>query len=413
MDDRKFDSIVRAKLENYHHPAMGQSALDALHQQNSAIPPAPWHSRHRTEIIITSGIALLVILYLLGNTILTRTVAHDEQQNNIINAQRTQIEELKKEVSRLQHLQADTVRIVEVRTEQSALIGDLMRRIALLEKSNEELMLQESRSSIVLSQAADEDVSRFNPLSTFPAVTHPIDSAINKEQEVVQNKQSNSSKKALDAKSVRALEKHYSHGVGIKLGPTADIFGSWYSSGEGHLSLSGGILAEFILSPSLGLESGVKYSERYYAIGDEQTLAGSSLPGVDGQFGTLQVAEIDYRLLEVPLNLKYRYPLSLKTHWIAGLGYSSLIYLNEDFEYTYEFDSQSPNPASIVSTVSMDEVKVYAGTINISLGMSHLLKNRKIVETSLFYNHGIGTQGIEKTHAQYFGLRGTYWFTAR
>ena len=38
---------------------------------------------------------------------------------------------------------------------------------------------------------------------------------------------------------------------------------------------------------------------------------------------------------------------------------------------------------------------------------------KKIIEASLFYNHGIGTQGLEKTRAQYFGLRGTYWFTVK
>ena len=172
-------------------------------------------------------------------------------------------------------------------------------------------------------------------------------------------------------------------------------------------------MTEFIVSPSFGLELGIKYSERYYAITDEHILTGSTLPGVDGQLGQLQGAEVDYQLLEIPLNLKYRYPLSLKDHWIAGIGYSSLIFLNEDFEYTYEFDNQTPNPTSIVSTVSTDEAKVYAGTINFSLGISHVLKNKKIIEGSLFYNHGIGTQGVEKTRAQYFGLRGTYWFTVR
>ena len=412
MDDRKFDSIVRKKLEDYHHPVIDQGALAALHRHNDALPQTPWYSRHRTELIITSGIALLVILYLLGDTVLTHTAALDKQRNNTINAQKAQIEELKSEVGRFQLLKIDTVRIIEVRTEQSALIGKLMQRIALLEESNQKLMAFEGRSTYQ-PQTARENLVRFSPLPNFPATSQPIDSAVNNEHEADQNKQSNTSKKSLGAKSIRALEKHYTHGVGIKLGPTADIFGSRYSLGDGHPSLSGGILAEFIVSPSLGLEAGVKYSKRYYAIRDEQILSGSSLPGVDEQFGNLQGAEVDYRMLEVPLNLKYRYPLSLKDHWIASIGYSSLIYLNEEFEYTYEFDNQSPSPASIVSTVRTDELKVYAGTINVSLGMSHQLKNRKIVEASLFYNHGIGTQGIEKTRAQYFGLRGSYWFTVQ
>ena len=411
MDDRKFDSIIRSKLEEYHHPVIDPYALDAFHQQNSAIHQASWSSRHRTELVIVSGIALLVILYFLGYTLLTRSLKLGEQHTNTASDQNAQIEALRKEVSRLQLLRPDTVGIIEVRTQHSKLIDELNERIALLEVSNRQLMAINKRSKVIQSQAGEE--MSFNPSSNFHDAPQAIDITANKEHQPVQNKQSNMPEKSMDVKSIRALEKHYSNGVGIKLGPSADIFSCRYSLGDKHLSLSGGVLTEFIISPSFGLEVGIRNSERYYAITDEYTLTGSTLPGVDGQLGQLQGAEVDYQLLEIPLSLKYRYPLSLKDHWIAGIGYSNLIYLNEDFEYTYEFDNHTPNPASIVSTVSTDEVKAYAGTINFSLGMSHVLKNKKIIEGSLFYNHGLGTQGVEKTHAQYFGIRGSYWFTVR
>jgi hypothetical protein len=411
MDDRKFDRIIRSKLEDYHYPVIDHSALDAFHRQNETIHPASWYSRHRTGLIIASGIALLAILYFLGYTLLTRTLNLSEQQSNAANDQKAQIEALRIEVSRLQHLKPDTVRIIEVRTQHSTLIDDLNARIALLEASNRRLMAINERSNAIQSQAGEE--MSFNPPANIDDTPPPIEITINKEHQPVQNKPSNMPVKSLSAKSIRALEKHYSNGVGIKLGPSADLFSCRYSLGDKHLSLSGGVLAEFVVSPSFGLEVGIKYSERYYAFTDKHILTGSTLPGVEGQLGQLQGAEVDYQLLEIPLNLKYRYPLSVKDHWIAGIGYSSLIYLNQDFEYTYEFDNQTPNPTSIVSTVSTDEVKAYAGTINFSLGMSHVLKNKKIIEGSLFYNHGIGTQGVEKTRAQYFGLRGTYWFTVR
>lgn len=412
MDDSKFDSIIRTKVEDYHHRVMDPSALDAFHQQNETIHQASWYSRHRTELLIALGIALLAILYFLGYTLLTRSLNLSEQQTNAASDQKAQIEALRKEVSRLQLLRPDTVRIIEVRTQHSILIDELNERIALLEASNRQLMAANERSNAIQSQAGKEEMS-INPSSNFQNGPPPIEITASQEHQPVQNKQSKMPEKSLDAKSIRTLEKHYSNGVGIKLGPSTDIFSGRYSLGDKHLSLSGGILTEFVVSPSFGLEVGIKYSERYYAITDEHILTGSTLPGVDGQLGQLQGAEVDYQLLEMPLNLKYRYPLSLKDHLIAGIGYSSLIFLNEDFEYTYEFDNQTPYPTSIVSTVSTNEAKVYAGTINFSLGMSHVLKNKKIIEGSLFYNHGIGTQGVEKTRAQYFGLRGTYWFTVR
>lgn len=411
MDDRKFDSIIRTKLEDYHHPVIDHSALDAFHQQNGEIHSASWYSRHRTELIITSAIALFVILYFLGYTLLTRSLRPGDEQTNTSNDENAQIEVLRKEISRLQLLKPDTIRIIELRTPHSTLIDELNERIALLEASNQQLIAIIGRSNANQSQAREE--MSFDPLSNFQDTSQRMGVTVNKEPQPVQNNPSNIPEKSMGAKSIRALEKHYRKGVGIKVGPTADIFSGRYSLGDKQLSLSGGVMTEFIVSPSFGLDVGIKYSERDYAITDKHILAGSTLPGVDEQLGQLQGAEVDYQLLEIPLSLKYRYPLSFKDNWIAGIGYSSLIYLREEFEYTYEFDNQSPNPTSVISTVLTDKVKVYAGTINFSLGLSHVLNNKKIIEGSLFYNHGIGAQGAEKTRAQYFGVRATYWFTVR
>jgi len=413
MDDNKFDNAIRSKLEGYLYPAVDSTALEALHQQQNAVPGiGSWYSRHRMEIVVGSAIAVILLMYLLGYTYVTHTVRVVEEQNA---KQKVQIAGLENEIKRLRQTKPDTVRITEVRTENDALTSQLLQRIVRLEESNQELLDFKLKSGQIPTPTSGEES---NP-SPLVMIDSPqllaLDSSLNDAtQEIVKKEISDhNSQKALDTKSIRALEKHYIHGVGIKLGPVVDIFGGRYSLGNGNVNLSGGLLADFILSPSLGLETGLKYSARYYAIVDPNNLASTHLPGVDPQVGTLQRAEIDYQLFEIPLTLKYRYPLSIKDHLIGGLGYSCLVYLNQDFEYTYEFDNQSPNPTSIVSTVTTDQIKAYPGTINITLGMSHALKNKKIIETMLFYNHGIGTQGVEKTRAQYFGLRGTYWFTLK
>jgi hypothetical protein len=357
---------------------------------------------------------LFLILYFFGYTLINRTINLTDQQTKTLNEQNAEIAALKKEVSRLQLSSLDTTVIVKYQQQDRSITWELQKRISFLEESNKELMEIIAKSHAIESRSAREEPMHLTASSEFFISPKLIEANDDNEQPVIPNQTvSSTPEKSLSTNSIRALEKHYSHGVGIKIGPTADVFFSRYSLGNGQLSVSGGILGDFIVSPALGLETGVKYSERFYAIDDEYTLSGSTLPGVDEQLGNLQSAEIDYRMLEIPLNLKYRHPLSLKDHWIASIGYSCLVYLNEDFEYTYEFDNPSTNPTSIVSNVSTNEAKVYPGTINLSLGMSHVLKNKKIIEGVLFYNHGIGTQGIEKTRAQYFGLRGTYWFTVK
>jgi hypothetical protein len=201
MDDRKFDSIIRSKLEDYHHPVMDHSALDAFHQQHETIHQASWYSRYRTELIIASGVALLVILYFLGYSLLTRSQDLGEQQTNAASDQKPQIEALRKEVSRLQLLRPDTVRIIEVRTQHSTLIDELNERIVLLEASNRQLMAINERSNAIQSQAGGE--MSLNPSSNFHNTPQPIEITAGKEHQPVQNKPSNVPEKSLDAKSVR------------------------------------------------------------------------------------------------------------------------------------------------------------------------------------------------------------------
>jgi hypothetical protein len=53
------------------------------------------------------------------------------------------------------------------------------------------------------------------------------------------------------------------------------------------------------------------------------------------------------------------------------------------------------------------------GMLNVSLGVSNLLKNKKILETSIFYQYSLGGLGEEKNHVRLLGVRGVYWFTIR
>ena len=414
MDDKKFDNVLRNKLQNYHHPSIHPGALDALHQQNSVKTSDRWHQHHRQELLTGSVIALGIIIFLIGYLLFIRTTRLIEDQEDTINDQRAQINSLQREVSVLQLARPDTIRIIQQHDGQSyALTTQLMRRIAKFEDENLEL-LEANKDRERRLFLSSNYARRFDILTDYSRIELPTREDEQPETyELKKEPKDQSTNKSMSAGTLRAIEEHYRRGVGIKLGPTVDIFGGDYSLGKGHINLSGGVLADFIISPSLGIETGLRYSERYYAVRDDDALSGSNLPGTDSQLGELQGAEVDYRALEIPFHLKYRYPLSLKNHWIAGIGYSCLIYLNQDFEYTYEFDNQSSNPTSIVSTVTSDRLKIYPGTINFSLGMSHVLKNKKIIEASLFYNHGIGTQGLEATRAQYFGVRGTYWFRVR
>jgi hypothetical protein len=215
----------------------------------------------------------------------------------------------------------------------------------------------------------------------------------------------------LSSRKIRELEQHYHKGIGVRVGPTLEFSQGIYSAGKSEPALSAGILTNLVFSPSLSLETGVKYVHRFYEISGEHALSEIALPGVDPSLGTLINADVDSWIMEVPLNLKYRSPLSMKIHWLAGIGYSSLLYTKQIFEYDYQFEVGSP--ITLNSAYEKSGIEVYPGTLNFSLGVSSLLKNKKMLESSVYYQHGLGKMGLEHTSANYFGLRGVYWFNVR
>ena len=213
------------------------------------------------------------------------------------------------------------------------------------------------------------------------------------------------------AKTVRELEKHYRKGMGIRLGPTLDLSKGFYDQGTGGIDIAGGLLGDFIVSPSLSVETGAKFIHRYYEMSEEELNTNPTLPYINPDLAPITQAEVDSWMIEVPMNLKYRYPMSAKTYALAGLGYSSVIYTKQVFEYSYNFDAL---PSGYVTEPhSNNDVTRYSGTVNISLGISKRLKNNKILETSLYYQHGLGEMGVEKNLSNYVGIRGVYWFTVK
>ena len=215
----------------------------------------------------------------------------------------------------------------------------------------------------------------------------------------------------LSTKAIRDIQKHYSKGIGIKIGPVAELSHSNYSAGKGSNALSVGVMADFILSPSLSFETGAKYTHRFYDITDKSETSLLEFPDLDESLGELQQVDIDNYILEFPFNLKYRFPITLKTQWVGALGYSPLLYLRQDFEYKQAW-SGDPN-LSVISTYRQNSLALYSGTLNFALGFSQELKNKRIFETSVYYQLGLGNKGLEKTNSNFVGLRGIYWLKAR
>lgn len=428
MDDQKFDDIIKGKLQNYEERGFDPSSLASLRHQMAAAPGTSGYQRYRHEIITGLAIAISTLL-ILG----IQNYWNKKHSAELVEAIRASMKtsspgaELQTDsLSGRKNTHPDTVRIIEYRYDRSEDYQSLLLLVTALEKEIQQLRNQQTLSSDYdhASVFSDSPVSSRirNPLlkKAESGYAHARRVLPRKPDHKIRtdfrasHKRENTIVRPLSQKMAREMERHYQKGVGLKLAPVIETSKGIYSSGTGQFNIGYGLLSELVLSPSLSIEAGAIYSKRYYEIGSKEELTGFPLPGVNESSGDLQKAEVDNWILELPLNVKYRYPASLTTHWVGGIGYSPQLYMKQIFEYDYAFDDGSGSSGFVTHSIyESKSARLYPGTFNFQIGLNHQLKNHKQIETSIIYQHGIIKMGIEKNKTSFIGLRGTYWFTLR
>lgn len=393
MDDHNFDDRINKKLKEFIDPNFDEDAYHALETRlSSTFQPVRWFSKHRTELIIIPAMIACTALILLQRMYSDSSYT---SLHKIIDEQKLLIEDLEHQVARLKEVKADTIVTLEVRSDEN-----LNKRIFLLEQmlaQNRYFPVQESSS-----QEADNAgafVNLHEPVVDRRLVPH--ESKRESDHAVMQFQQPSSSEKKLSVATIRELERHYCKGVGIQIGPTLELSQSVYAHAEGKVNGAGGISANFILSPSLSMLTGLEYSKRFY-----ETSSPERLPSVDESLGTLELAEVDTWALRMPVHVRYSLPTSLTKRWIFSAGFSNYYIWRQLFEYEYALQGN----LKVASSFDETRGKFYPGTIDFALGLNRRLKNLKSLETSLIYQHSFNGLGVEKQEPFFLGVKATYWF---
>ncbi len=419
MDDNQFDDLIKGKVSEYQEPGFDPAALADLHYRMAAADAVwPWYVRYRTELFVGTGLILCTLIILWNQWFLSNK-ENMLLRDNLLASQNSEEQiKLQNEINYIKSVHPDTIKIIEFREQNSIAYATLLKRIANLE-ANIERYASTSFDNAILSGMdsvpskkeffSEHDQQNINNAQRLVPRQLERESARAQWNDMYEGIETK--KRALSVKAMRDIEDHYQKGIGIRIGPTIELSKGIYSVGKGRIDFAGGLLADFILSPSLSLETGGKYTHRVYQISDQNDLATAQLPNVEQSLGVPTNADIDSWILEIPLNLKYRYPTSLKSHLLGGIGFSSMLFTRQLLEYDYNFDGNSS--ANIYSVYNNSNPQLYFGTINFSVGLSNETKTKKIIETSLYYQHGLGTIGVENTKQSFLGIRSVFWFKIR
>ncbi len=412
MDDEQLDDSIKKKVEKFEGEPFDPSAFSALRFRMESAQ-MPFHTRYRTELMIASALAIVTFIILLSQWMVTK--AHTEALMSKMNGQEAKIEKLQQEVYYWKALPPDTIQVIH-KDENVYRYQYLLSRISKLESELLKRLKDDTdtmtRDGFITPDEPDGEYA-FQKMNSdlFLAPAKRIRGHSAKSMKAQPRKFETSERPLtqLSADKIRDIENHYHLGMGIKLGPSFELTGSRIHDGTGNVNTNVGILVDFILSPSLSLESGATYGHRdyYYNKGEVEKIG---LPATDLTLGNLNKAEIDSWLIELPVALKYRYPFSLKTNGLVGVGYSAFIFREQAFDYSYEYAGNSE--LFINSVYESKDLKFYPGTVNFSLGLSRQIKDQRI-EASLGFKKGIQTIGLEKTQANFFTLKTVFWFTVK
>jgi|GEM_PF-2583130 len=442
MDDNKFDDIIKNKLEDFGPQEFDPAALASLHHRMGALSMnTPWYQHYRNEIFAAAGVVLIALLLLWGQwQIGSRQLSLLQNEIYELRAGNTAIMDLQKEIQRLKNQVPDTVTSIEIHEQDPGQYNAILTQLNQLRREFESTKPIDHKGKVFLGADKDlpEDMIDLLILEGYaqkegnnvylvnnkklPYLAHREPSnhyipdnkilfferpapSIKESASSVADKTNNTN---LSVRTIRDLERHYRNGIEVRVGPTLEIYQGYYS-GKSTANIGAGLLADLILSPSMSLETGLKYFRRNYETIDQEDLAELNLPTSADGLGSLKSVDINYWMLELPINLKYRYPLNMETNVLIHGGYSTSLYLKEKLEYGYDLDNGADNNMTVFTNEEVNQAKLYTGTLNLGLGISHQFENKKTLETSIYYQYSLGQQGVEQASPNFFGVRGVYW----
>ncbi|ELR73021.1 hypothetical protein C900_00101 [Fulvivirga imtechensis AK7] len=456
MDDNTFDKKIKEKAEAYRDTGFDEHALQGFRDRMSGAAYEPWYTPYRK---VAGYAAAVAIISLINFGLFSYFYdAHDQELLTTIQklkAWEVAYDQLEREYQVLKMSAVDTVYIYRERsngirqansnaqarksTGNYQLVAwygssdDRHVRLGAVEELSEEIKgflakyklgyLDEEGDVYLRQDNLDEP--KFVAKKGYEGLLDPTTSDIliaAVDQEVTPKiaETKKSAKKRLSVEILRDIEKQKMDGVGFQYGPEVDILKANVDLGNRGVGINAGIMTEFILSPALRIESGVKYQFTHYSISKEKDLQREEMldfPALQNELGVISDIRVDNHSLGLPLHLKYNYPLSRDNYVFISAGVTPQMLFLQKFRYSYQYDidtgSEDDYAVNIEANKHVDDVYLNPGTMDVAFGVEKKLKNSSILQLSAFYNRSIRTLGIEEQELAMVGLRSALKFRVK
>ena len=448
MDDRNFDDWIKRKLDYYEDSSFDPAAMAAFQQQMAGYQAIPWYQAHFTHYLVAASFTLFtaVNVYLFwpekpadqlsgyspapDKTYVFDSLTYVIEKNNTRHT--LAIDSLTAYYQQQLHTQShvsdkETNRADENGRWYAGRSSEMPAEVYETLKSRG--LIQEENGQVYITSEPAPSAQRFTFQHRNPVIADVYEepdaevSAFtwhSPEKKVATKKRVSNQ---VSSKTLKLIEKHYSRGIGIALAPHAEVAGSMFSQGDGTVQPRLGVTADWILSPSLSVETGATYSNVANTFNKESLMP--IMPGINYGLGDLENVRITNKLVSAPVALKYRQWISEKNQAIIKGGYTPYFSLEENREYSYDIDfagggypgggphGGAPDRRRITEVEKSTGIAYYGGTWTVAAGINHQLKKRHSIEASAFYEKSLGIVGQQNLTLSMAGLKVAYWFGLR
>ena len=201
----------------------------------------------------------------------------------------------------------------------------------------------------------------------------------------VAEEQSDPNEDSIQQKSTKSFVNRLQ--IGLSLAP--DLTTVEELSEFDRAGLDVGVQVEYFLTDRLSVTTGAILTRKIYRTTDISEYEVPDGFWVDGVWP--EQINADCRVVDIPLNLRYRAIEGTRTSFFISAGISSYLMLREVYEYDYAYNNQRPENRS--RSEFENENQHYFGVYNLSFGLVRKVGKNLSIEVEPYLKNSLGGVG--------------------
>ena len=416
MDDKRFDDIVKNKLESLA-PPYKEEAWKALDYRLDLLAPLPWYSRWKSLLVASS----LGVITLLNIGLLFKV---DKEQD--------QLERLVALIDEQQRLETDTIYVSAENYLTASFLNGINQSGLTLGTTSSNSRLLDPQTVFRITDQVEQYQSQQQVPTTLPVSQSVPEATTLLETDVLARGQVTSIE-SLDpfAKEYRLnapeaetmyvrgvvlppAKRKWDHPLDLSIGLSAGYLIPNPDIGERFVTSRQSLLIETPIRGNFRLMTGISYQEVTYKLDDVddnnfERVTLLKYPDFGSFSSSPDEITVDNTMLQVPLYFRYYKPLNRSWSVFAGGGPTIDILLKQRFDYSF-LDIRNEQLVKFSEIRESDEVEVSLGSISGNVGIEHYFSRRLSGQIELNYQHGLGKIGVENRSFNSFGVSGGIFY---